>query len=96
MSAAQHLRVVRGSVRDVSFTSTAFPVPHAQVEDAVLDAYDRAYERALRSASESRRQELEVSSVAQWCLTLCNPMDCSTPGFPVLHHLLELAQTHVH
>ena len=27
---------------------------------------------------------------------LCNPMDCSTPGFPVLHYLLELAQTHVH
>ena len=34
-------------------------------------------------------------SVAQSCLTLCDPMDCSTPGFPVLHHLLELAQTHV-
>ena len=26
----------------------------------------------------------------------CDPMDCSTPGFPVLHHLPELAQTHVH
>ena len=36
------------------------------------------------------------SSVAQLCLTLCDPMNCSTPGFPVLHHLLELAQTHVH
>ena len=35
-------------------------------------------------------------SVAQSCLTLCNPMDCSTPGFPVLHCLLEFAQTHVH
>ena len=35
-------------------------------------------------------------SVAQSCPTLCNSMDCSTPGFPVLHHLLELAQTHVH
>ena len=35
-------------------------------------------------------------SVAQWCLTLCDPMDCSMPGFPVLHHLLELAQTYVH
>ena len=28
--------------------------------------------------------------------SLCDPMDCSTPGFPVLHHLLEFAQTHVH
>ena len=36
------------------------------------------------------------SSVAQSCPTLCNPMDCSTPGFPVLHPLPELAQTHVH
>ena len=33
-------------------------------------------------------------SAAQLCPTLCDPMDCSTPGFPVLHHLLELAQTH--
>ena len=32
----------------------------------------------------------------QLCPTLCDPMDCSTPGFPVLHHLPELAQTHVH
>ena len=35
-------------------------------------------------------------SVTQLCLTLCNPMDCSTPGFPVLHHLPELAQIYVH
>ena len=35
-------------------------------------------------------------SVAKLCLTLCDPMECSTPGFPVLHHLLEFAQTHVH
>ena len=34
--------------------------------------------------------------VAQSCPTVCDPMDCSTPGFPVLHRLLELAQTHVH
>ena len=33
-------------------------------------------------------------SVTQLCPTLCDP--CSMPGFPVLHHLLELAQTHVH
>ena len=35
-------------------------------------------------------------SVAPLCLTLCDSMDCSTPGFPVLHYLLELAQMHVH
>ena len=37
-----------------------------------------------------------ISSVAQSCLTLCDPMGCSTPGFPVHHQTLELAQTHVH
>ena len=35
-------------------------------------------------------------SVCKWCLALCNPMNCTTLGFPVLHCLLELAQTHVH
>ena len=30
------------------------------------------------------------------CLTFCDPMDCSMPGFPVLHHLPELSQTHVY
>ena len=34
-------------------------------------------------------------SVAKFCPTLCNPMDCSMPGFPVPHHLLEFAQIHV-
>ena len=39
---------------------------------------------------------IEFSSVVQLCLTLCDSMDCSTPGFPVHHQLLELTQTHVH
>ena len=36
------------------------------------------------------------SSVTQSCLTLCSPMDCSTPRLPVHHQLPELTQTHVH
>ena len=36
------------------------------------------------------------SSVAQACPTLCNPTDCSTPGLPVHHQLLEFTQTHVY
>ena len=35
------------------------------------------------------------SSVTQLCPTLCDPMDCSTPGLPVHHQLLEFTQTHV-
>ena len=40
--------------------------------------------------------QISVNWVAQSCPTLCDPMDCSTPGFPVHHQLLELAQTHVY
>src|SRR5574337_888518 len=36
------------------------------------------------------------SEVAQSCLTLCDPMNCSTPGLPVYHQLPEFTQTHVH
>ena len=38
----------------------------------------------------------QFSSVTQLCLTLCDPMDYSTPGLPVHHQLPELTQTHVH
>ena len=41
-------------------------------------------------------RSVQLSSVTQSCLTLCNPMDCSMPGFPVHHQLSELDQTHVH
>ena len=39
---------------------------------------------------------VQFSSFAQLCLTLCDPMDCSTPGFRLHHQLPELAQIHVH
>ena len=39
---------------------------------------------------------VQFSSVAHSCLTLCDPMDCSMPGFPVHHQLPKLAQTHVY
>ena len=38
----------------------------------------------------------QFSSAAQSCPTLCDPMDCSTPGLPVHHQLPEFTQTHVH
>ena len=39
---------------------------------------------------------VQLSSVAQLCPTLCDPMDCSMPGLPIHHQLLEFTQTHVH
>ena len=43
-----------------------------------------------------QQSESVISSVAQWCPTLCNPVDCTMPGFPVHHQLPEPAQTHVY
>ena len=39
---------------------------------------------------------VQFSSVSLSCLTLCNPMNCSTSGLPVHHHLPEFTQTHIH
>ena len=44
----------------------------------------------------SALSSIQFSSVAQSCPTLCNPMNCSTPGLPVHHQLPEFTQTHVH
>ena len=42
------------------------------------------------------QRDIQFSSVAQSCLTLCNPMDRGTPGLPVHHQLLEFTQTRAH
>ena len=42
------------------------------------------------------KESVQFSSVAQLCLTLCDPMNCSTPGLPVHYKLPEFTQTHVH
>ena len=41
-------------------------------------------------------KQVQFSSVTQLCTTLCDPMECSTLGFPVHHQFLEFTQTHVH
>ena len=50
----------------------------------------------MDSGGLSRFSSVQFISVVQLCLTLCDPMDYSTPNFPAHHQLLELAQTHVH
>ena len=51
-----------------------------------------------RSLIVNRRGPLtfQFSLIAQLCSTLCDPMDCSTPGLPLHHQLPEFTQTHVH
>ena len=52
--------------------------------------------RGTDQTSISKSTSPPFSSVAQLCLTLCDPMDCSMPGFPVHHQHPALTQTHVH
>ena len=56
--------------------------------------------RKVREAEKSDdmlvAQSVQFSSVAQLCLTLCNPINPSTPGLPVHHQLPEFTQTHTH
>ena len=52
--------------------------------------------RVLRCSYVGCIGSVQFSSVAQSCLTLCGPMDCIMPGFPVHHQLPEFTQTHVH
>ena len=51
---------------------------------------------AVEKPVQQLKTSVQFSSVAQLCLTLCNPMNCSTPGLSVHHQLLEFTQTHVH
>ena len=48
------------------------------------------------SNSSGKRVQFSFSSVTQLCVTLCDPMNCSMPGFSVHHQLPEFTQTHVH
>ena len=56
----------------------------------------KALKESLMNLPTLQFSPVQFSSVAQSCLTLCNSMDCSMPGFPVHHQLLELVQPHVH
>ena len=51
---------------------------------------------ALCPSSVRKSLSVQFSSVSHSCLTLCDPMDCSTPGLPVHHQLSEFTQMHVH
>ena len=50
----------------------------------------------LNTQSTLKMSSVQFSSVTQSCSTLCDPVNRSTPGFPVHHQVLEFTQTHVH
>jgi len=59
---------------------------------------DKAFESRCvkKEATEEKKEFCCCCSVTKSCPTLCDPMDCSMPGFIVLHCLPEFAQIHVH
>ena len=80
---------------------TPAPVVHSQPEKktkvAELIWGSETTDFLLRASQQILSpQAVQISSVTQSYPTLYDPMDCSTPGFPVNHQLPELAQTHVH
>ena len=62
----------------------------------VIGIFTAGHIRAFNMLDFAEELSVQFSSVTQLCLTLCDPMDCSTPVFPVHHQIPELAQTHVH
>ena len=59
-------------------------------------AYSHEIKRRLLLGRKVMTNLVQSSSVAQLCPTICNPMNCSTPGLPGHHQLPEFIQTHVH
>ena len=74
-------------------STTQGPENHRAVrKDSQLTTGDFVLTQFLNWCSSS----VQFTSVAQSCPTLCDPMNCSMPGLPVHHHLLEFTQTHIH
>jgi len=67
-----------------------------QMLNGLIQSKNKREEKRKRSTKSTPDSSVQFGSVAQSCLTLCNPMGCSMPGFPVHHQLPELTQTHVH
>jgi len=78
----------RGPTASRCKETTAKPHPNFQMLTALSKG-----DHGLQVGSSS---SVQFSSVTQLYPTLCDPMDCSTPGSPVHHQLLKLAQMHVH
>ena len=76
-----------------------FPFPAPPRNKALLIStfpYSTLHAQLISYLLQKPWAPVQFSSVAQSCPTLCNPMNRSTPGLPVHHHLPEFTQTHVH
>jgi len=88
------------SSRKIRDTKGKFHAKTGTIKDKIgmdlREAEDIKKMRQEYTESMQKRSSVQFSSVAQSCLTLCDPMNHSTPGLPVHHHPPEFTQTHVH
>ena len=77
----------------VYFQAKPFNVTVIQVYSPTINAEETEFEQFYEDLQDLL---VQFSSVTQLCPAICDPMASSTPGYPVHHPLLELAQIHVH
>ena len=71
-------------------------VNSAAMDTRVYESFGNTIFPEYMPRSETAGSLIQFSSDTESCLTLCDLMDCSTPGLPVQHQLREFTQTHVH
>ena len=81
---------------DIMFFHVLAIVNSAAMNVGVGECFFLNYSFSLDICPGVGLQDHQFSSVTPSCLTLCDPLDCSMPGFPVHHQLLGPTQTHVH
>ena len=86
-----HYIMIKGSIQEEDITIINIYAPNTGAPQ-----YVRQMLTSMKGEINRNTIIVQFSSVAQSCLTLCKPMNCSTPGLPVHHQLPEFTQTHVH
>ena len=97
-------KIIANETTDIELISkikqAAYAAQYQKIEQSnqigLIEQPSRKVGKRSKQTFLQRRHSVQFSSVTQSCLTLCDPMDCSTPGLPVLHQLPEFTQTHIH
>ena len=97
-------KIIANETTDIELISkikqAAYAAQYQKIEQSnqigLIEQPSRKVGKRSKQTFLQRRHSVEFSSVTQSCPTLCDPMNCSTPGLPVLHKLPEFTQTHIH
>ena len=102
--AQTELKIARRNINNLRYADDTTLMAESEEELSLLMKVKEESEKAglklniqkMKVMASGPISSVQFSSVAQLCPTLCDHMNCSIPGFPVLHCLLELAQTHIY